>query len=77
MTPQQLCDELDKLVSKGIASVRVQALGAGMNEVDFAGTVSGFLIKTGALLALQHGCPKHILQRSFENVLSGGGWGPT
>ncbi len=51
-----------------------------MDELTRAGTIAGFLMKTGIKLAAKHGAPRDVIETSLretvEDYYSGPGYGP-
>jgi hypothetical protein len=63
---QALTDELDKKFTEVIENARRLST---LHPLTFSGTVVGFMIKSGIMLAVNHGCPSGVLRTQLDEIL--------
>jgi hypothetical protein len=68
MTGPELHDLLDVELSRVVREARRRA--QPMTPIDFAGYVSGFLIKTGIKIAHKHGAPRSAIEDSVSTTIA-------
>jgi hypothetical protein len=63
--------ELETYLDTHFAKVieNAKTLATDMHSVEFAGTTSGLLIKTGIKLAVDHGAPRQVLSGAVQAML--------
>ena len=65
-TPEQLCEYLDIESARIVEEAKTKA---GLDTVTFAGTVTGFLLKTAFALAAKHGMPRSVLESQIGGMI--------
>ena len=63
MNATELQDYLDIRVTTVINDAKRLA---GMHPIEFAGTVTGFLMKTALLIARSHGAPRDVIEEETQ-----------
>jgi len=65
-TPEQLCEYLDIESERIILDAKAKA---GLDEVAFAGTVGGFLLKTAMALSAKHGMSRSVMEQAIGGII--------
>ena len=65
-TPEQLCEYLDVESERIILEAKARA---GLDDVTFAGTVGGFLLKTAMALSAKHGMPRSVMEQAIGGII--------
>jgi hypothetical protein len=66
-TADELQDHLDAELSRVIEEARRRA---DLDALTFAGTVSGFLLKTGLALAAKHNAPRSVVEGQMGAMIA-------
>lgn len=64
--------DLHKYLDENFARViqNAKKLTPGMDEISRAGTIAGFLMKTGIKLAAEHGAPRETVETSLLETVA-------
>lgn len=68
----ETADELSEFLDVNFARIVEEAgkLSPELDPVMRAGTIAGFLIKTGIALAAKNGAPEAVMRRAVDNMIS-------